>query len=108
MTTQINTNQQTKLEKQTTKKDITILFVGDVAIFSYVIKTFLSEDLTTVESKLFVLVLGLYGMTTPFVRDGLLRCYKSKKKKDFIKIYLHPWFPAFLIFTISLIFYACK
>lgn len=108
MTTQTNVNQQMNLEKQTTKKDIAILFVGDAATFFYVIKAFLSEDSTTVESRLFVLVLYLYLMTNTFVRDGMLACYKSKKKKDFLKIYLHPWFPAFLISTISLIFFAYK
>ena len=49
-----------------------------------------------------------YAVIGPALRDGLLRCYKSEKKKDFLRLYLHPWFSIFLISTIELILFACK
>ena len=109
MTIQTNTNQQTELEEQTTKKDIARLFVGDVVVSFIMVKMFLSKgDLPADERAAFEFALGVYGMMIPFVRDGLLTCYKSKKKKDLLRLYLHPWFSIFLISTIGLILFACK
>lgn len=109
MATQINTNQQTELEKQTTKKDIAILFVGDVVVSFVMVKMFLSKgDLPADERAAFWFALCSYAVIGPSLRDGLLRCYKSEKKKDFLRFYLHPWFSIFLISTIELILFACK
>ena len=108
MTTQTNVNQQMNLEKQTTKTDIAILFIGDVAISFAMVKMFLSGDLTTIENKIFLLALGLYATINPYVRDGMLTLYKSEKKKDLLRLYLHPWFSIFLVFTVELILFACK
>ena len=109
MATQINTNQQTELEKQTTKKDIAILFVGDVVVSFVMVKMFLSKgDLPADERAAFCFALCSYAVIGPSLRDGLLRCYKSEKKKDFLRFYLHPWFSIFLISTIELILFACK
>ena len=109
MATQIKTNQQTELEKQTTKKDIAILFVGDVVVSFVMVKMFLSKgDLPADERAAFWFALCSYAVIGPSLRDGLLRCYKSEKKKDFLRFYLHPWFSIFLISTIELILFACK
>ena len=115
MTTQTNTNQQTKLEnetttkKETTKKDIIILFTGDVVVSFVMVKMFLSKgNLPADERAVFWFALCSYAVIGPALRDGLLRCYKSEKKKDFLRLYLHPWFSIFLISTIELILFACK
>jgi hypothetical protein len=115
MTTQTNTNQQTKLEnetttkKETTKKDIIILFAGDVVVSFVMVKMFLSKgDLPVDERAAFWFALCSYAVIGPALRDGLLACYKSKKKKDLLRLYLHPWFSIFLISTIELILFACK
>ena len=115
MTTKTNTNQQTKLEnetttkKETTKKDIIILFAGDVVVSFVMVKMFLSKgDLPAYERAAFWFALCSYAVIGPATRDGLLACYKSKKKKDLLRLYLHPWFSIFLISTIELILFACK
>lgn len=110
MTTQTNTNQQTKLENQRpTKKDIAILFAGDVVVSFVMVKMFLSKgDLPADERAAFWFALVSYAVIGPALRDGLLTCYKSKKKKDLLRLYLHPWFSIFLISTIELILFACK
>ena len=110
MTTQTNTNQQTKLENQRpTKKDIAILFAGDVVVSFVMVKMFLSKgDLPADERAAFWFALVSYAVIGPALRDGLLTCYKSKKKKDLLRLYLHPWFSIFFISTIELILFACK
>lgn len=109
MTTQTNTNQQTKIEKQTTKTDIAILFAGDAIVSFVMVKMFLSNgDLPADERAAFWFALVSYAVIGPALRDGLLACYKSKKKKDLLRLYLHPWFSIFLISTIGLILFACK
>ena len=120
------TNKQTLLtgsegdreDCKVTSVDVAMLFLLDVVIVFCIIKLFFNvsfggsmpqvkdiyEFLVSFEIVNNLLV--RFQMTACYKRQ--MRCYKSEKKKDFLRLYLHPWFSIFLISTIELILFACK